>query len=566
MNLPAQERRSYIESRLHSDWGWVKWEKTSNGRSVRQIADAIARAYPEHKRPSHMTVDRDIKWLIEKALGAPKSDDEAAEAERLLEPENFAEWRAKIFTTPEGKPYELPIHQKAAFWIMYCMTYKVAIPKWVITWLDMVDPDRPLPTNLNEMITGGKHFLSFELLMAPRHGKTDLVIHFIIWVHCKSPNRRIMFGNGTEKKTHAFIANFIMPVLETHEKLNELYGPFRGTLAWAKDGYILAQREGYSKMPSLQPFGLRGSVRSFDTDLVVGDDLSDYKRAISETTTELDAEWVRTELMSRREMNSPFFNFGSHLPIETGDLFIHIEDKLESMETAGNQVYIVKKIPAHNYANCHPEIAGDPASAHGEWCLLWPSIRDWHYLEGQRQLMADDVMFEAVFNQVPLSKSMMHFPKDNVRSKYLYIPLDDGLRRPVPTKDMGQLGILDYSREWKVVPTCCMNMKVLVAMGFDPAYSKKKTAAFTAISVKGACPYCGRRYLIDWWEGRESAELHPTTAKPEFRRVVDGLAGAWLDGAAPTSSRVDRLRVCGNGVVPQAAALAFAELLKRACS
>jgi hypothetical protein len=54
-----------------------------------------------------------------------------------------------------------------------------------------------------------------------------------------------------------------------------------------------------------------------------------------------------------------------------------------------------------------------------------------------------------------------------------------------------------------------MNMKVLVAMGFDPAYSKKKQAAFTAVSVKGACPYCGRRYLIDWYQIRQSPEMHP---------------------------------------------------------
>ena len=81
----------------------------------------------------------------------------------------------------------------------------------------------------------------------------------------------------------------------------------------------------------------------------------------------------------------------------------------------------------------------------------------------------------------------------------------------MPIADDGDYGVLDFTREWKEVPTCCLNMKVLVAMGFDPAYSKKKTAAFSAISVKGACPYCGRRYLIDYWEGRESAEQHPTT-------------------------------------------------------
>ena len=527
--LPAVERQDYIGSRLHSDWGWSDWRK-NGGKSTRQIADSIRRAYPDFDRPSHMTINRDIEVLRQEALGAPKTPVEQSEADRLLERENFGEWRATIFETPDGAPYGLPIHQEAAYEVMYSLTYNEALPQWTIEWLDKVDPDHPLPENINEIITEGNHFLSFELLMPPRHGKTDLDIHFIIFVHCKSPEKRIMFGNGTEKKTHSFIANFILPVLETHEKLNEMYGPFRGPLAWAKDGYILAQRPGFSKMPSLQPFGLRGSIRSFDTDLIMGDDLSDYKRALSETTTTDDAEWVRTELMSRREKSSPFLNTGSHLPIETGDLFVHIEDKLTEIESSGNQVYIIKKIPAHNYENCRPEVAGDLQAAHGPWCILWydgpvGEERDFNYLEGMRSLMADDVMFEAVFNQVPLSKEMMHFPKDKVRGTFVQIELDDGLRRRIPNAEDGEYGILDFEREWKTVPICCMNMEVLVAMGFDPAKSQAKKASFSALSVKGACPYCGRRYLIDYWEARQSPELHVETigqftlAYPQIARV-----------------------------------------------
>jgi DNA (cytosine-5)-methyltransferase 1 len=48
------------------------------------------------------------------------------------------------------------------------------------------------------------------------------------------------------------------------------------------------------------------------------------------------------------------------------------------------------------------------------------------------------------------------------------------------------------------------------------------------------------------------AELWPATPQPAIRRVVDGLA-----------TRVDRLRACGNGVVPLAAAYAFRTLASR---
>ena len=69
MNLLSPgERRDFIEARLHVDWGWAKWEKGA-GKSIRQIAELIGRAFPDSKAPSHMTVQRDIEWLKEDALG-----------------------------------------------------------------------------------------------------------------------------------------------------------------------------------------------------------------------------------------------------------------------------------------------------------------------------------------------------------------------------------------------------------------------------------------------------------------------------------------------------------------
>lgn len=509
-SIPKGERKAFIDARINSDWGYTDYVKGPDGRSVRQIADSLFNAFAKegYSRPSNMTIQRDIEEL--RAGTGTLSEDEIAHADLLLERENFPQFRAEMFQTPDGDPYGTPIHQLAAFEVMYSLTYKEALPEWVIEFLDRVDPDHPLPENINDLIVNPKVFLSFEFLMAPRHGKTELMIHFIIWVHMRSPEKRVMFGNGTEKKTQSFIANFIMPVLETHERLNELWGPFKGNLAWSKDGYILATRPGFSKMPSLQPYGLRGSIRSFDTDLIIGDDLSDYKRALSETTTTDDAEWVRTELMSRREPKSPFFNTGSHLPIETGDLFVHLEDKLDELD--GNQVYIIKKVPAHNYELCRPEVEGDPGAAHGDWCVLWPEYRDWDYLEGMRSLMADDVMFEAVYNQIPASKGMQHFPKDVVRHRFAQVEPDKITSIKLPPQegdapDQG-FGVLDFERSWKEVPYCC-KAPVLVAGGFDPAKSKSKRAAFSAFSVKGGCPWCGRRYLIDYWEGKVSIETHP---------------------------------------------------------
>ena len=48
--------------------------------------------------------------------------------------------------------------------------------------------------------------------------------------------------------------------------------------------------------------------------------------------------------------------------------------------------------------------------------------------------------------------------------------------------------------------------------------------------------------------------LQPSLLKSEFLRMADGM-GNWLD-----ISRQDRIRIIGNGVVPEAAAMAWIEL------
>ena len=36
------------------------------------------------------------------------------------------------------------------------------------------------------------------ILSPPRHGKTELLIHFAVWRICKNPNIRIMWVGGNE--------------------------------------------------------------------------------------------------------------------------------------------------------------------------------------------------------------------------------------------------------------------------------------------------------------------------------------------------------------------------------
>ena len=507
--ISQAERRRYIADRLHADWGWIKWEKGPEGASTRDIVRYLERAHDGH-RFNPMTIKRDIDTMREAA--SMPTQDELSEARQLLKPENFPEWRAKFFKVPGangGQPFQTPKFQHAIFWVMHAATFKIELPEWVIEYLDELDPKHPFPDDINKIITGEKKtFLSFLLLMAPRHGKTELMVHFVLHTFAMDPNKRIMFGNGTQKKSEGFIDNAIMSTMEGLDPLSEefveMYGPFRDdNRAWSKMGFTLAGRQIMNKMFSMQPFGISGNIRSFDADSILGDDLADLARSRSETTTDFDYDWLTTELMMRREYSTSLILTGSHVAVSTGDLFTRLLNNLEKLNV-GRSRFIVKAIPAHFYEQCDP--INDPKH---EKCVLWPEgERDYGFLEAKRAELDDDAMFEAVFNQIPQTAAMQHFPPSILRAPYQHYEMIDG-RYPVPGKNDDK-GILDSLRSWQDHPVCCGGDTIL-AMGFDPAASEKKGASFSALIVKAACPRCGRRYAVDYWKDRQSPEVHPST-------------------------------------------------------
>ena len=506
--ISTAQRRQYIEDRLHTDWGWSSFTKGPTGYSYRDMVGALQRAFGIDEVPGNpMTIKRDIDRM---RTAAELPDEEIlTEAAELLRPENFPEWRARFFRVPEtGEPFETPPFQHAIFWVMHAATFKVALPQWVIDLLDDLHPAHPFPEDINKLLTGEeKAFLSFVLLMAPRHGKTELGVHFVLHTHALDPNKRLMFGNGTQKKSEGFIDNAIMSMMEGNDPLSEdflkMYGPFEhDKRAWSKQGYVLAGREHSAKSFSMQPFGISGNIRSFDSDAILADDLQSLQRARSETVTEEDYLWYTTELMLRREYQTALINLGSHVAVQTGDLFTYIENNLEKLNY-GRQRTILKKLPAHFYDRCN--LVGDPEHTR---CLLWPSVRDYGFLEAQRAALDDEAMYEAVYQQVPQQRKMMHFPAHNIRAYYTNVDIGGDGVTPPPQRSEEEHGVLDQLREWRTRPMCC-GVETISAFGFDPAASERKGASFSALVHLAGCTKCGRRYLVDYWKGRQSPEAHP---------------------------------------------------------
>lgn len=345
---------------------------------------------------------------------------------------------------------------------------------------------------------------------------TELMVHFVLHTFATDQNKRVMFGNGTQKKSEGFIDNAIMSMLEgndvSSQEFVDMFGPFRDKdRPWSKMGFTLAGREHSTKSYSLQPFGVSGNIRSFDADVILGDDLTDLKRARSETVTDEDYAWVTTELMLRREWQTSFVLTGSHVATQSGDLFTRFLSNLDRLNV-GKQRLIVKTIPAHFYDRCDP--VRDPL--HNR-CVLWPEGgRTYGFLEAQRAALNDDAMFEAVYNQIPQSQSMLHFPAEVLRSPFA-APVFTGDPSPPPQRDPDEpFGCLDYSRSWKDLPVVCCGKQAVVGLGFDPAASERKGASYSAVRVDAVCTLCARRYAVDHFKDRVSPEQHPALLEPFF--------------------------------------------------
>lgn len=469
----AKIRRAYVETHLTGKFKWQDpFTKGSRGYSYREIAFDVMRHFQLDKPPAPATIQKDV-YLVREAAQNP-DEDELTEAQRLLEPDNFPEWRRRFFRDPAtGTPYETPKHQQAWFRLFVALAFKVGVPRWVFHYL-------PLPDDLNRRVASGEDLLSLMILAPPRHGKTELLLHAIIWAICKRPQIRIIYCSGISTTSKAN-AGYLRMEMEANEDLVRMYGPFKSDdLQWSSDGFIVIGRESQAKSPTVLPIGKGTNVLSRDADIIVVDDPQDLDAAESETTTDRDFNWLTTQVMTRREPHTALMMVGSHLPSVTGDLWSRVQEKADELNTGRHKLILIEQ-KAHDYSKCDP--IEDPDHT---MCILWGKRPFW-FLEAQRAAMGD-MLFEACYNQDIRDTKISYFDQDLLRSE-----------KPA--------GILDPDLAWRTMTRHC-DVSLLHVIGFDPAAGETKHASETALTVVGGCRKCGWARLVDYWHGRVSPETH----------------------------------------------------------
>jgi predicted nucleic acid-binding Zn ribbon protein len=284
-------------------------------------------------------------------------------AEKSLE--DFSNFRDRYFQTETGEPYQTP-----DFHI-----------KWINSILDAIE-----------------HGEQQMILSPPRHGKTDLLIHFAVWLICTKPNIRILWVGGNEEIAKNAIGS-VLDQLESNELLiEEICGPgpkFKPTTrtgkSWSQSGFTVGTRTVTGiKSPTMVGIGRGGKILSRDCDLIIADDIEDHTSTMQPASRENTRSWWTTTLSSRKEEHTAMVVIGSRQHYD--DLYSHLLDN-ESWKT------IVEE--AHDTACNMP----DWNEEEHKDCMLWSNKRTYKWLM-DRKRAAETTGGRAIYEMVYLNVAM----------------------------------------------------------------------------------------------------------------------------------------------------------------
>ena len=284
-------------------------------------------------------------------------------AEKSLQ--DFRNFRDRYFQTEKGEPYETP--------------------EFHIKWI-------------NSILEAIEHGEQQMILSPPRHGKTDLLIHFCVWMICTNPNIRILWVGGNEEIAKNAIGS-VLDQLESNELLiEEICGPgpkfkpnTRTGKSWSQNGFTVGTRTVTGiKSPTMVGIGRGGKILSRDCDLIIADDIEDHTSTMQPASRENTRSWWTTTLSSRKEEHTAMVVIGSRQHYD--DLYSHLLEN-QSWKT------IVEE--AHDTACTLPDWNEEE---HLD-CMLWTGKRTYKWLM-DRKRAAETTGGRAIYEMVYLNVAM----------------------------------------------------------------------------------------------------------------------------------------------------------------
>jgi hypothetical protein len=323
---------------------------------------------------------------------------------------------------------------------------------------------------INAILDAIEHGGQLMILSPPRHGKSLLMSHFVIWQIVRNPDQAIVWVAGNENIARRF-GSLVRDELESNAKLiRDFCGPTgsfkpstRTGAQWRDDEFEVATRTTPQPAPTFKAVGRGGRLLSMDADLIVTDDIEDNKSTLQPGQRENTDDWFHTDLATRKEEHTAWVYIGSRQ---------HPEDLAGKLLENDEWDTIVE--------SAHDEDCGKPAgniAAHTD-CVLWPEVRTYKYLM-QKKRTVGGAKYEMQFLNRPRSDGLVIFDRETVE------------------------GCLNRSRRIGDVPPGCR----LIA-GLDPASKQYQAAILWAVNLA-----TGARYLVD-------LENEKAGSTPHLRRIL----------------------------------------------
>ena len=335
-----------------------------------ELADQVAEGNIDQKDAAELLGTTSAS--ISRLLAAYKEDqyteglqeDWSVSDEALENTKNFSTFRDMYFRTETGEKYET-----ADFHV-----------KWI--------------NNIVDAIEHGKELV---ILSPPRHGKTELLVHFAVWQIIRNPNIRIMWVGGNEDIAKNAVSAVLDHLDSNITLIEDFCGPGAGFKPdtrsgknWSQNQFTVATRTVTGiKSPTMVAVGKGGKILSRDCDLIIADDIEDHSTTIQPSNREHTRSWWTTTLSSRKEEHTAIVVIGSRQ--HPDDLYHHL---------LGNDQYENIVETAHDLECTEAE---EDIELHDD-CMLWGSKRTYKWLKS-RMAAAETTGGRNVFDMVYLNQA-----------------------------------------------------------------------------------------------------------------------------------------------------------------
>jgi hypothetical protein len=241
----------------------------------------------------------------------------------------------------------------------------------------------------------------------PRHGKSLLLAHFVVWLILRNPDICILWSGPSDSIAKRF-GSLVRDELEGNGLLiREMLGPggsfkpdARSGKQWRDDEFEVATRTIPQPAPTVKCVGKTGRILSMDVDLLIGDDFEDQESTSTPSGREAIRNRFFTDLASRKEEHTAWVYIGSRQ---------HPDDLLGTLIESDEWQVIVES--AHD-EGC--ELPIDDEEAHVE-CVLWPEVRPYRFLM-QKHRTVGDTIFEMQYLSRPRSGKLTIFDEEVMRA------------------------------------------------------------------------------------------------------------------------------------------------------